>query len=93
MMPQAFRTAILAKYGQDALDAVVVGPDQSGHCPLGWGIQAADTDPASGSYGLWVTVDPRFVVWCGDNMVWQTARWFAPRGQAWSRAVLGDFGS
>ena len=92
MMPQAFRTAILSKYGQDALDAVVVIQDGSdGHLPLGWGIRAGDGDPASSSYGLAVVVDPRFVVWCGDNMIWQTARWFAPKGQSWARSVLGDF--
>jgi len=94
MMPQALKTAILTEYGQDALACcTVVEGANDGHLPLGWGVVAHDSDPASGTYGSTIIVDPRYVVWCGDDCVWQTARWFAPKGQSWARRVLGDFGS
>jgi len=91
MMPQAFKTAILTEYGQDALASVtIVNSSNDGHLPLGWGMVVRDGDSASGCYGLHIVVDPRFAIWRGE---WQTPRWFNARGQSWSRAVLGDFGS
>jgi hypothetical protein len=98
MVPQSFRDAVTSHYGGEAHNALVVRLNiHTPHTPLGWGVLAIDSDSASSSYGLHIIVDPRFVVWIGGDSwgrgEWRTPRWFEPRGQQWSRAVLGDFGS